>query len=116
MAELTRTELRLPSKLHEQLRQAAFEQHVSLNGLICKLVENNPANAELIALAPKMAALLEKSVIYLAHPDVQAMPFCAPTAPLAEEIAQLLDKIGWSGKPTRLPATEGKKNGSSKRK
>ena len=108
--------MRLPSKLHEQLRREAFEQHVSLNGLICKLVENNPANAELIALAPKMAALLEKSVIYLAHPDVQAMPFCAPTAPLAEEIAQLLDKIGWSGKPTRLPATEGKKNGSSKRK
>ena len=38
MTELTRTELRLPTELHEQLRQAAFEQHTSLNGLICSLI------------------------------------------------------------------------------
>ena len=38
MTKLTRTELRLPAELHEQLRQVAFEQHVSLNGLICSLI------------------------------------------------------------------------------
>ena len=48
------------------------------------------ANADLIAAAPGMLARLRQALVYVEHPDVQALGFCKPAEQMAEQIRSII--------------------------
>lgn len=59
---------------------------------ICNLVENNEANALLIAAAPDLLGMLKLAVQYLEHPDVMVMQFALPSVAVARRCHEAIEK------------------------